>query len=97
MRHFFFVCILYDKEIEMTKITIEVHNEEDKRLILELVNRMNLQSTEEPPDNSESSANGQKVAALMQEMAESTTLSKIKDPVAWQREIRQDRKLPFRD
>jgi len=93
----FRLYIVQPKKIEMTKITIEVHNEEDKRLILDLVNRMNLQSTEEAPDDSESSANGQKVAALMQEMAESTSLSKIKDPVAWQREIRQDRKLPFRD
>ena len=81
----------------MTRITIEVHNEEDKRLILGLVKRMNLQSAEEALEKSASSANGQKVAALMQEMAESTTLSKIKDPVAWQREIRQDRKLPFRE
>ena len=81
----------------MTKITIEVHNEEDKRLILDLVNRMNLHSVEEEAEKSRYSANGPKIAALMQELAENTPLSKIKDPVAWQREIRQDRKLPFRD
>ncbi|MFP4097093.1 MAG: hypothetical protein ACLFUB_21595 [Cyclobacteriaceae bacterium] len=81
----------------MTKITIEVHNEEDKRLILELADRLNLPSVEEKPAETGSSANGQKVAALMQEMAENTPLRKIKDPVAWQREIRQDRKLPYRD
>jgi hypothetical protein len=88
---------LLDKEIEMTKITIEVHNEEDKRLILELVNRRGLESVEEETEKAAPEANGQKIASLMQDLAESTTLSKIKDPVAWQREIRQDRKLPFRD
>jgi hypothetical protein len=81
----------------MTRITIEVHNEEDKRLILELVNRRGLASVEEETEKAAPEANGQKIASLMQDLAENTTLSKIKDPVAWQREIRQDRKLPFRD
>jgi hypothetical protein len=84
--------------MHMTKITIEVHNEEDKKLIQSIVSRMGLSSTEETEnEKNKQTPNGQQVADLMTALAESTPLSKIKDPVAWQREVRQDRKLPFRD
>ena len=43
-------------------------------------------------------ANGAKVAEIMAELAaRGTAFQDIKDPVAWQREIRQDRPLPGRE
>ena len=41
-------------------------------------------------------AQGQGIAALFQEIANSGGLG-IKDPEAWQQEIRKDRSLPFRE
>ena len=41
------------------------------------------------------SRRGQQIADILQEIADSGGLG-ISDPVAWQREIRQDRALPFR-
>lgn len=38
----------------------------------------------------------EKMAALLKEIADRGGLG-IDDPVEWQREIRQDRKLPFRE
>ena len=37
------------------------------------------------------------VFELFQELADMGAFSEIEDPVAWQREIRKDRPLPFRD
>ncbi len=39
---------------------------------------------------------GAKAAALLEELARRKTFSEIVDPIAWQREIRQDRQLPGR-
>ena len=47
------------------------------------------EQTEEP--------NGTKLAKLMSEASEKNLFSDIKDPVAWQREIRKDRPLPGRE
>jgi hypothetical protein len=40
---------------------------------------------------------GQRMAAILQRMADRKALSQITDPVAWQREIRTDRPLPGRE
>ncbi|MCK5666283.1 MAG: hypothetical protein KAI17_22485 [Thiotrichaceae bacterium] len=40
---------------------------------------------------------GQRMAAILQRMADRQALSHIVDPVAWQREIREDRPLPGRE
>ena len=76
----------------MTRITIEVSRPEDQRLIENLLERLGIPNQVEkvPP-------NGKEVTRLMKELADDLTLNKIKDPVAWQREVRQDRSLPFRD
>jgi len=37
------------------------------------------------------------MAAILQRMADRNALSQITDPVAWQREIRQDRSLAGRE
>lgn len=41
--------------------------------------------------------NGTKLAQLMSEASAKKLFSDIKDPVAWQREIRKDRPLPGRE
>jgi len=66
----------------MTRITIEVHNEEDKRLIKNIVSRMRLKSVEEAGEKQPPTSNGKQVAELMKVLAENTSLSKIKDSVA---------------
>lgn len=42
-------------------------------------------------------ASGEELAAIMEQLARLNAFSEIDDPVAWQREIRQDRPLPGRD
>ena len=78
----------------MTKITIEAQ-EEDQALIESLLKRLNIATRiEEKPVHTR---NGEKVVAAMQAIANSESFSFIKDPVAWQREVRQDPTLPFQD
>jgi hypothetical protein len=49
------------------------------------------------PEQQITEPNGKKVAEIMAEIAaRGTAFQDIKDPVAWQREIRQDRPLPGR-
>lgn len=43
------------------------------------------------------SEQGQRMAAILQRMADKNTLSHIDDPVAWQKDIRTDRPLPGRE
>lgn len=76
----------------MAKITIEVSRPEDRRLIESLLAHLGIpMQTEEEP------ANGQRVASIMQELADQPSFNQIDDPAAWQREVRQDRSLPSRD
>jgi hypothetical protein len=72
---------------EMTKITIEVHNEEDKRLLIDLIHRMNLSYEAVEKENDD----------LISIIDRGGDGKSIKDPVAWQRKERKDRKLPFRE
>jgi len=52
-------------------------------------------NVENPP---KTAANGTALARLMAEIAErGTAFKEIKDPAAWQREIREDRPLPGRE
>jgi hypothetical protein len=76
----------------MTRITIEVTRPEDQRLVEDLLNRLGIPNRAE-----EISPNGKSVVRLMQELAERQSFNDIEDPVAWQREVRQDRSLPLRD
>ena len=39
---------------------------------------------------------GDEMAAILEKLAESGAVSEITDPVAWQRDLRQDRPLPGR-
>lgn len=75
----------------ITRVTIDITQEEDYHLIQNLLKRLGIPSqVEDVPTN------GKEVVAIMQALADSQSFSEIKDPVAWQREIRQDRPLPFR-
>ncbi len=40
---------------------------------------------------------GKRMASALEKLATSGAVADIKDPVAWQREMRQDRRLPGRD
>ena len=44
-----------------------------------------------------SQPNGTKLAQLMEEASKKNLFNHIKDPAAWQREIRRDRHLPLRE
>ena len=48
-----------------------------------------------PHISDQQQVSGQQIAEVLQEIADSGGLE-INDPVAWQREVRQDRILPFR-
>lgn len=39
----------------------------------------------------------QKVLAILKQLQASSTFKDVDDPVAWQQEVRRDRKLPYRD
>ena len=71
----------------MTKITIEVHNEEDKRLLIDLIHRMNLSYEAVEKENDD----------LISIIDRGGDGKSIKDPMVWQRKERKDRKLPFRE
>ncbi len=43
------------------------------------------------------STQGQRMAKALERLAAANTFAHIKDPVAWQREVRKDRPLPGRD
>ncbi len=75
----------------MSRITIEIKDEKTKKRLLEYIGKIEANIVDE------SGKNGPKVVKVMNEIAEKKGLMSIKDPVAWQREIRKDRKLPFRN
>lgn len=79
----------------MTRLTIEIHNEGEREKIKAFLEKLDARIVEEQPTPEQ--PNGKQVVALMEALAGSYSLSEIKDPVAWQREIRKDRPLPFRD
>lgn len=76
----------------MARITIETNDEQAIKKILALAKETDTNVLKET-----SKKNGPEVVKMMNDIAKSGSLSSIKDPVAWQREIREDRKLPFRD
>ena len=51
----------------------------------------------EMPDSEDSQLEGKSTFELLQALADMGAFADIEDPVAWQREIRKDRSLPFRD
>jgi len=61
--------------------------------------RVHVTVVEATPDETpeDRAARGKRMADALRELAKSNPFRDITDPVAWQREIRQDRPLPGRD
>lgn len=70
----------------MTKLTIEIDNEDDKNLILQLLNRLGTKYKEEHEIDNE----------LISIIVRGGDGKSITDPVLWQRKAREDRELPFK-
>jgi hypothetical protein len=51
----------------------------------------------ETSDSTDATTRGRRMAQALERLAAANALSEITDPVAWQREIREDRPLPDRD
>ncbi len=51
---------------------------------------------DEPVDQTAEVAQGERMAAALKQLATMDSLKELNNPVAWQREIRQDRNLPDR-
>ena len=51
----------------------------------------------ERPVTEDPDLSGKTTFELLQELADMGAFSEISDPVAWQREIRKDRPLPYRE
>ena len=67
--------------------------------LLELLGHIEMHRSKLEGDFSlgRSEPNGAAMARIMEKMAARNALSEIKDPSAWQREIREDRPLPRRE
>jgi hypothetical protein len=77
------------------RYTIEIKNEEDVAFIKELLTKLHIEIRDENVHNQKDQ---KKAFEALEELARRNTYAKdIEDPVAWQREIRKDRKLPFRE
>ena len=77
------------------RLVIELKNEEEMRFVKELLARLQIGTVQtEPPTASKDNH----PVDILEAIAQRGTAGKaIQDPVAWQREMRQDRDLPFRD
>ena len=80
----------------MKRLTVYYNDNEDIAPVQALATKMGF-ATEGSPEQKQSN-NGEAVAQILEELAEQDTITEaIPDPVAWQREVRQDRELPYRD
>lgn len=83
----------------MKTLTISSNDEHALKQVKELADKLNVkvEESEERPAK-ELSTSGKRITAILKEWHKEGGLkTNIEDPVAWQREIRKDRKLPFRD
>lgn len=77
----------------MKSLTIYA-DDENLALIQALAEKMGLTTESQPRQTN----NGEAMAQALEELAQQNTLADIiPDPVAWQRNVRQDRVLPYRD
>lgn len=77
----------------MAELIITVENPEDEALLLSLAKRLNAkvqQKTMLPPQ-----PDAEAMIRALNKITASGTFDYITDPVAWQRNVRQDRSLPF--
>ncbi len=77
------------------RLTIELRDEEEMRFVKELLARLQIGTVSAEPATA---INGSHPINILEAIAARGTAGKaIEDPEAWQREMRQDRDLPFRD
>jgi hypothetical protein len=84
------MALLDQIEEQLTQLPPEKQNEV---LDFILFLRQRLQSAPAPTDTER----GQRIKAAFQTLAKLNTFGGIEDPVAWQKQIRQDRPLPGRE
>ena len=75
----------------MTKLVLEVPNKQDLDLILTFAKRLKA-NVIQIGDTDEKSP-----IYWLEQLSKIESFKNIQDPVEWQRGIRKDRKLPFRD
>lgn len=78
----------------MKTITIKLPGSKDYKMIRELSTRLGWLIIEH---DKKKSVNGKKMVRSLEKLASLGGVKSIPDPVAWQREIRKDRKLPLRN
>jgi hypothetical protein len=78
----------------MSLLTLELKNDEDLDLILALANRVN--AIVHKIDKSIKSSN-QGPVYWLEKIAEKGGITSIEDPSEWQKEIRKDKVLAFRE
>lgn len=81
----------------MQRITLEITNTADLELLLLLIRRMGISVVAPVTPLVASNPSKKDRKWHLQVVARGGNMSYIPDPVAWQREIRQDRVLPFRE
>lgn len=74
----------------MSRITIETKDQEVLDLIKSLADKKQVKILEHTEIKMTDPVE------IMNKIAANSSLNTIKDPVAWQQEVRKDRKLPFR-
>jgi hypothetical protein len=81
----------------MQRITLEIEKTADLELLLLLIHRMGI-AVVSPPIPTPLPVPFKKDRTWhLQVVAKGGNMSYIPDPVAWQREMRQDKPLPFRE
>jgi len=84
----------------MKTITFKLEKTVDIQLVINLIKRLGgiVDYNDITEDAEEEEVDNTGLFSVLDKIAEKGELYKsIKDPVEWQREIRKDRKLPFRD
>jgi len=74
----------------MTKLVLEIPNQKDLELLLSFAKRLKINILE--IDRQEKSP-----VFWLEQLSKMETFKDIDDPVIWQRNIRKERKLPFRE
>ena len=83
----------------MHTLTVTVANEQNYQLLLLLTQRLGLTLHETQPAATNPATDVSRLSReeLLAIIAKGGSGKSVPDPVAWQREVRQDRPLPFRD
>ncbi|MEO8149027.1 MAG: hypothetical protein ABI723_15380 [Bacteroidia bacterium] len=84
----------------MKSITLNINNESDLLLVKMISERMGIRATINEEQNKskkiKQKSNGKAMANALEKIALNGNLKSIKNPVAWQKQQREDRKLPNR-